>query len=133
MTYSARSLSSREPASGCAGGCCEVCGRPHGRILYHLGDGRWWDREAGTWRDGDGRFLVCLPSLEELGEVLRTTRVVLATAHRDHNTTNRADANLAAFCQRCHFNHDGPEHRCRRWRTLFRRRADGDLFRSPYG
>jgi hypothetical protein len=28
------------------------------------------------------------------------TRVVLATAHRDHNTTNNADANLAAFCQR---------------------------------
>jgi hypothetical protein len=32
---------------GRARGCCEGCGRPHGRMVYHLGDGRWWDADAG--------------------------------------------------------------------------------------
>lgn len=29
---------------------CERCGRPHGQEILHLGDGRWWDRGADTWR-----------------------------------------------------------------------------------
>ena len=29
-----------------AGGKCQVCGRPHGQTVRHLGDGRWWDEEA---------------------------------------------------------------------------------------
>lgn len=28
---------------GRAKGCCEQCGRPHGQLVFHLGDGRWWD------------------------------------------------------------------------------------------
>ncbi|WP_336490119.1 hypothetical protein [Methylobacterium nigriterrae] len=114
-----------------AGGCCEGCGRPHGQRIYCLDDGRWWDASVGAWRDGEGRPSKVLPSVEELAGA-RTTRVVLATAHRDHDTANNTDANLAAFCQRCHMNHDRPEHRRRRWATLFRRRAMGDLFRGPY-
>ncbi|MCJ2124042.1 hypothetical protein [Methylobacterium sp. J-077] len=114
-----------------AGGACEGCGRPHGLMVYHLGDGRWWDAELGAWRDGGGRRLAELPRLEDLVADLRTTRVVLAAAHRDHDTANNAGANLAAFCQRCHLIHDRPEHRRRRWRTLFLRRALGDLFHDP--
>ncbi len=49
--------------------------------------------------------------------------MVLAAAHRDHDTANNEDANLAAFCQRCHMLHDRDEHQRRRWRTLFRRKA----------
>ncbi len=41
---------------GRAKGRCEACKRPHGQIVYHLGDGRWWDGEARTWRDGQGRI-----------------------------------------------------------------------------
>ena len=26
-----------------AKGHCQVCGRPHGATVQHLGDGRWWD------------------------------------------------------------------------------------------
>ena len=62
----------------------------------------------------------------------RRTHVVLAAAHRDHDTANNADANLAAFCQRCHMIHDGPEHRRRRWLNRHYARALGDLFRGPY-
>ena len=116
---------------GRAGGACEGCERPHGRTIYCLSDGRWWDVAAGAWRYGKGRTLPTLPTIEDLGAI-RSTHVVLATAHRDHDTANNVAANLAAFCQRCHINHDRPEHRRRRWRTLFRRRAMGDLFRGPY-
>ena len=47
--------------------------------------GRWWDASTGCWRDGRGHTLQSLPSFEDLGR-LRPTRVVLATAHRDHDT-----------------------------------------------
>ena len=72
------------------------------------------------------------PGADDVLARVRTTRVVLAAAHRDHDTSNNANANLAAFCQRCHMIHDRPEHRRRRWFTLFRRKAMGDLFRGPY-
>lgn len=62
----------------------------------------------------------------------RPTHIVLAAAHRDHDTANNVGANLAAFCQRSHMIHDRPEHQRRRWRTLFRRKALGDLFGGPY-
>ncbi|GJE39466.1 MULTISPECIES: hypothetical protein [Bacteria] len=117
---------------GRAKGRCEACKRPHGRMVYHLGDGRWWDGEAGVWRDGRGRITRLTLGVDDLLTRVRTTRVVLAAAHRDHDTSNNANANLAAFCQRCHMIHDRPEHRRRRWFTLFRRKALGDLFRGPY-
>lgn len=67
-------------------------------------------------------------------EKARTTRVVLATAHRNHDTADNSSANLAAFCQRCRMLHDRPDHMRRRWwRTLFRRKALGELFRGVYG
>lgn len=116
---------------GRARGRCEGCGRPHGRMVYHLGDGRWWDAETGRWRDGWGKRIRLGPGTDILGQT-RRTRVVLATAHRDHDTSNNANANLAAFCQRCHMIHDRPEHRRRRLQTLFRRKALGDLFRGSY-
>ena len=37
-----------------AKGRCQVCGRPHGEAVQHLGDGRWWDEQLQTWRDGSG-------------------------------------------------------------------------------
>lgn len=116
---------------GRAQGRCESCGRPHGQMVYHLGDGRWWDAEAGRWRDGWGRRIRVRSGVDILGRA-RRTHVVLAAAHRDHDTANNADANLAAFCQRCHMIHDRLEHQRRRWRTLFRRKAIGDLFGGPY-
>ena len=96
-----------------------------------LGDGRWWDAKAGRWRDGWGRRIRIASDADILGYVCRT-RVVLAAAHRDHDTSNNARGNLAAFCQRCHMIHDRPEHQRRRWRTLFRRKSMGDLFSGPY-
>ena len=118
---------------GRARGRCEGCGRPHGRTVIHLGDGRWWDDVAAVWRDGLGRRVCFRPGTIDVLGIARRTRVVLAAAHRDHDTANNAGVNFAAFCQRCHMIHDRPEHRRRRWATLFRRKALGDLFRGPYG
>lgn len=114
-----------------AGGRCEGCGRPHLTRVVCLSDGRWWDTKIGSWRDGRGRRVRGRPAIDLLSEV-RTTRVVLAAAHRNHDTSDNSDANLAALCQRCHMLHDRDEHQRRRWFTLFRRKAMGDLFPGPY-
>ncbi|BAR47355.1 hypothetical protein Maq22A_2p42680 (plasmid) [Methylobacterium aquaticum] len=34
--------------------------------------------------------------------------------------------------QRCHMLHDRDEHQRRRWLTVFRRKAMGDLLQGPY-
>lgn len=125
---------------GRAKGCCERCGRPHGRAVVRLGDGTWWDEEHGRWRDGRGRRVRGLPppaalearqpALEGLGPVagLPVTRVVLASCHLRHDPSRNGPRDLAALCQRCHMLHDAPEHRRTRWRRAFRLRAIGDLF-----
>jgi hypothetical protein len=64
---------------------------------------------------------------------LRTTRVVLAAAHLDHDPTNNRLRNLRSFCQRCHLMHDRPRHLAQRRITYLLRRALGDLFLGPYG
>jgi hypothetical protein len=114
------------------GGCCEGCGRPHGQRVYCHSDGRRWDRELGTWRDDMGKAVRSPPSVDDLIAGIRVTKAVLAAAHRDHDTSNNADGNLAAFCQRCHMIHDRPKYQRRRWRTLVRRKTLGDLFGGPY-
>jgi hypothetical protein len=122
---------------GRAGGRCEHCRRPHGARVAHLGDGRWWDERAGAWRDDRGRRVRVDPPRQLRFAILpgppaATMRVVLATAHLDHDPGNNRPRNLAALCQRCHLAHDRPEHRRRRAATLHRRRALGDLFAGPY-
>jgi hypothetical protein len=122
-----------------AKGQCEHCGRRHGRDVLHLGDGTWWDEDAGVWRDGRARRLRYLPAPAELAlkqpgfdgigaPMMRVTRVVLATAHLNHDPGDNRPRNLAALCQRCHMIHDAAEHRRRRWFNAFRVRAIGDLF-----
>lgn len=118
---------------GRAGGRCQCCRRPHGQDVTHLGDGRWWDEAAMTWRNGSGHILSRLqPPALLSGTKLFTTRVYLATAHIDHDPTNNRLGNLKAFCQRCHLAHDRLEHQRRRRTTIFRRKALGDLFLGRY-
>lgn len=63
---------------------------------------------------------------------LPRSRVILATAHLDHDPGNNGPRNLAALCQRCHLAHDRDQHRRQRWATLFYVRALGDLFDGHY-
>ncbi|NDW07989.1 hypothetical protein [Jiella pacifica] len=118
-----------------ARGRCEHCGRAHGQIVCHLGDGRWFDAELGRWRDTKGRKIrTNLPAPEDLPPEIPAlfTRVFLACAHLDHDVGNNAAANLAALCQRCHMIHDRPHHLTRRRITYLMRRAVGDLFMGIY-
>ena len=113
-----------------AKGLCEVCGRPHANLIRCLPDGRWFDPVQQTWRDRRGRrarwpdLLAMIPA--------RTTRVVLAAAHLDHDPGNNRLRNLRSLCQRCHLLHDQPYHRAQRWITFRRRHATGDLFLGFY-
>lgn len=114
---------------GRAGSRCERCRRPHRTHVPHLGDGRWWDGGARHWRCGRGRRIGMGEGVA-LAQV-RTTYVVLACAHLDHDPGNNAAGNLAALCQRCHMLHDAAEHRWQRWWNAFSRRALCDLFEDP--
>jgi hypothetical protein len=113
-----------------ASGRCQRCARPHLALIRCLPDGRWFDEQAATWRDHRGRT-ARWPDLVEIIS-LRTTRVVLATAHLDSDPSNNRLTNLRAFCQRCHMLHDRPQHLVQRWITYRRRQALGDLFLGPY-
>jgi hypothetical protein len=113
-----------------AGGCCQTCRRPHGLTLRCLPDGRWFDPQSGTWRNGRGRG-AAWPDLVEAIR-FRETRVVLAAAHLDHDPANNRLRNLRSMCQRCHLMHDRPYHLAQRRLTYRRRYAIGDLFLGPY-
>jgi hypothetical protein len=115
-----------------AEGRCQQCQRPHGRLVYHLGNGRWWDDERQAWRNGRGRQLRSFSAPSFGDPRIRATRVFLAAAHVDHDPTNNRPRNLKAFCQRCHMLHDRDEHHRRRWITLTKRKAVGDLFLGLY-
>jgi hypothetical protein len=113
-----------------AGGRCESCGRPHGIEVRVLPDGRWMHPATGAWSDARG--LPCAhPTVPELSDP-RWTRVVLTTAHIDHDPSNNADSNLAAWCQRCHLLHDAGHHQAQRRITVRLRSAIGDLFSGLY-
>ena len=62
----------------------------------------------------------------------RTTRIVLAAAHVNHDPARSGPRNLRAWCQACHFAHDRAWHLLQRWITFRLRYARGDLFLGPY-
>jgi hypothetical protein len=113
-----------------ARGLCEACGRPHATLIRCLPDGRWFDPAQRTWRDRRGRRARWPDLLAMIPE--RTTRVVLAAAHLDHDPSHNRLRNLRSLCQRCHLLHDQPYHRAQRWITFRRRYAAGDLFLGFY-
>ena len=125
---------------GRAKGRCEQCGRPPGQAVVHLGDGPWGPDQAARWRAGGGGRVRALrspadmiraqPGLAGIAPPLpfRRTRVILASAHLNHDPGDNRPRNLAALCQGCHMRHDAREHRRRRLRNHFQVSALGDLF-----
>ena len=113
-----------------ARGRCEACDRPHRRLIYASADGRWFDSQRQVWRDERGA-LAPGPRPGDAAS-MRLVRVVIATAHLDHDPANRDPANLRALCQRCHLRHDLAAHLRQRRVTCRRRYAIGDLFLGTY-
>lgn len=112
-----------------AGGRCERCSRPHLARVLQRPDGIW-SHGDGRWYDDNGRPADA-PDLFVYFEA-RFKRVVLATAHLDHDPRHNDDDNLAALCGRCHLAHDRPEHMRRRRIYRRSRYALADLFEGRY-
>lgn len=81
-----------------AAGCCEHCGRPHGQRVFHLRDGRWWDRKRHCWRNGQGRRV--RRPMENILAHGAWTPVVLACAHLNHDPSDSALYQLAGVTTR---------------------------------
>lgn len=56
----------------------------------------------------------------ETGSIVRLT-----TGHRDHDTTNNVESNLAPWCQRCHLTYDAELHARHAAETKWARRCEG--------
>lgn len=96
-----------------AGAKCEQCGLAHGAT------GRWID---GRWYTARKLGLGRVPQEKPM------TRIVLATAHLDRDTTNNDYSNLRALCQRCHFIYDGTDNIAKRLFGKYYRDAQHTLF-----
>lgn len=83
-----------------AGGKCERCGAPH----------LAWRREDSPNQFFETLEDAALAAVNIHEDDVAITRIVLTTAHLDHDPTNNNEDNLAALCQRCHLAHDLPHH-----------------------
>lgn len=97
------------------GNRCKFCGVPNGATILRSSIDPakyiWYDEanDVHCYPDGEWIKLSEIPEEYEItrqGEIRLYTTVVLTVAHLDHTTTNDADDNLAALCQRCHLIHD---------------------------
>lgn len=109
-----------------AGGKCEAiradgsrCDAPHGQwIARRIAD-------AESWTLADAAHT----SQCECSETWKpAVRIVLTVAHLDHDTTNNADDNLAAWCQLHHLRYDAKLHAKNGAETRRRKAGALDLF-----
>jgi hypothetical protein len=85
-----------------AGNRCEQCRAPNGNYLGNARDGGY--------------------------PTERVTKIVLTTAHLNHDPADCRDSNLRAWCQKCRLGHDRAMHREGRARRRREARAVADLF-----
>ena len=102
---------------------CEVCGVVNHSIIYRLKDGSFRYASAAELDLIYARKIYSHSSLSESIKYHGFVRVVLTTAHLDHNPENCADDNLKAMCQKCHNSYD----RSHRDRTIRESRNVGQL------
>jgi hypothetical protein len=114
-------------------GICQQCGRRHGETVLRLPDGRWFDSAINEWRGDDGQTKPW-PDMFTYASAKRT-RVYLAAAHITHDPRQNGSSPyplVAAWCQRCHLQHDRPYHTVRRAVDRWSRQATADLFLGDY-
>jgi hypothetical protein len=104
--------------------------RPENRVRYP----RDWKRISAARREAAGQRCEGSPAYPDCraknGEPHPETgsRVVLTTAHLDHQPENCADDNLRAWCQRCHNTYDMAARREGIRQRAKARMALGDMF-----
>lgn len=62
-----------------------------------------------------------LPAKHALG------KIILTVAHLNHDTADNRQANLRAFCQRCHLRYDSSHHQRNAAATRERKKAAGTM------
>lgn len=85
---------------------CEVCGVLNHAIIYRMNNGSF---RYASEADFDLIYYRKKNSHSSLSESIKYhgfVRVVLTTAHLDHNPENCGDDNLKAMCQKCHNSYD---------------------------
>jgi 5-methylcytosine-specific restriction endonuclease McrA len=85
---------------------CKECGVRNGAYGCRDQDGNFYT-EGEIDRNGVAPGTI-------LGKVIK---IVLTVAHLDHDSTNNADSNLAALCQRCHLRLDIDQHKANSAKT----------------
>lgn len=104
-----------------AGGKCERCGAPHLEMIARA-KGCYMLMDGETYNDQTGAYIGQFKGSEF--PVKKFVRVILTTAHKDQDTRNDNEGNLAAWCQRCHLNFDRPENIRKRKFTFYKRRYE---------
>lgn len=74
---------------------CEICGV---------------DNYSEGYRDDSGNFWTEKNGIPGYAVIMKRIKIILTIAHLDHNRNNNDFDNLQALCQRCHLNHDRPQH-----------------------
>lgn len=107
-----------------AGNRCERCEAPNGVVVCR--DADTYMLETGeVYESTTGEFLGMARGTEYPGT--RFVKIVLTIAHLDHNPTNCAPENLAAWCQKCHLDYDRAHHIANAHATRRARKAASNL------
>lgn len=102
---------------------CEACGLKNYMIIKRLPLGQYRTPGAQEWDMIYSRIRNQHSNMTESLKHFGFTKVILTTAHLNHNPENCSDNNLMALCQRCHNIYD----RAHRNETMRTTRKKGQL------
>lgn len=107
---------------------CETCKVPNGAFVARCG-GKYMLETGETYDEETGDYLGMTRG-SEMGEALgehRFVKIVLTTAHLNHDTSDNRDENLKSLCQLHHLRLDADHHAVNARATRRGRKAVGNL------
>lgn len=110
---------------------CKFCGVANYEIGYRDKNGEWYSSEIihAALENGHDMFDDVLSNcFDAKGEPTKPIKIILTTMHLDHDTTNNADENLAAGCQKCHNSYDAKFRKGNARKTNAKKKKLIDLF-----
>jgi hypothetical protein len=111
---------------------CEWCGIPNGAIGGRMDNGTFLKAHAkgetlhGLEWPKPGEEYWC--TNENHKQWLRIIKIVLTTAHLNHDEADCSDDNLRYLCQKCHLNYDQQHHLETAYQTRRQGKALADMF-----
>lgn len=102
-----------------SGDCCEECGLKNGIVITRHKDGTWSEAGGKDWVMINDRVKATGCTVAKSMKYFKFFRVVLTTAHWDHDKKNSSyhstdkdapENNLFHWCQKCHLWHDRDLH-----------------------